>query len=77
MIDSTLLTDGSGHIIRLNDALSTNLQETFLFNNNDERDGIAHSRLTGFGKGETEPIANNKTNVGRTKNCRIELKTNH
>ncbi|WP_309641146.1 OmpA family protein [Flavobacterium sp.] len=39
--------------------------------------GIAESRLTGIGKGEAEPVANNKTPIGRAKNRRVELKTNY
>ncbi len=39
--------------------------------------GISETRLTGIGKGEGEPIANNKTSIGRAKNRRVELKTNY
>lgn len=38
------------------------------------KQGVEESRLTHSGKGETEPVADNKTDEGRFKNRRVEFK---
>lgn len=39
--------------------------------------GIAENRLTATGFGESKPVATNETSLGRSKNRRVELKTNY
>jgi len=39
--------------------------------------GVMESRLTATGYGESRPIANNKTALGRAKNRRVELRTSY
>ena len=37
------------------------------------KDGIAASRLTAVGMGDTKPVADNSTDAGRARNRRVEL----
>ncbi len=39
--------------------------------------GISDAKLTATGMGETKPVANNGTKLGKAKNRRVELKTNY
>ena len=39
--------------------------------------GVSRDRLKGVGYGEANPVASNKTTLGRAKNRRVELKTNY
>lgn len=39
--------------------------------------GVSDARLTGVGLGESKPVADNKTSLGRAKNRRVELKTTY
>jgi OOP family OmpA-OmpF porin len=67
-------TDSNGSDA-FNQALSqkrTNSVRTYLISK-----GIKDSRLTAIGYGETKPIADNKTSLGRAKNRRVELKTSY
>ena len=48
LIDSALPTAGGGVNIRLTDSFSLNLQETFLFTNNDQRDGAVSGAKDDF-----------------------------
>jgi OmpA-OmpF porin, OOP family len=41
-----------------------------------EKKGVAGSRVSGQGFGESKPIADNKTKEGRAKNRRVEIKVN-
>ena len=50
----------------------TNSVKTYLLGK-----GISENRITATGYGESKPIADNKTSLGRAKNRRVELKINY
>ena len=68
-IDGHTDSNGSDEFNMVLSQKRTNSVRTYLTSK-----GVADSRLTATGYGETKPIADNKTSLGRSKNRRVELK---
>jgi len=68
-IDGHTDSNGSDAFNQVLSQKRTNSVRTYLISK-----GISDSRLTATGFGESKPIADNKTAIGRAKNRRVELK---
>ena len=68
-IDGHTDSNGSDEFNMVLSQKRTNSVRTYLISK-----GVTESHLTATGYGETKPIADNKTSLGRSKNRRVELK---
>ena len=71
-IDGHTDSNGSDEFNQLLSQKRTNAVRIYLIEK-----GIADSRITATGFGESKPIASNETALGKAKNRRVELRTTY